>query len=216
MNSARRVCVKVTSSTSEPITTVEETRTFYVSLAASAIASEVLFEVKPMQKGQAVFVQKVQSGSESYQAGFRPGQRLVAICDSVRSNEMWSLEDRPSLNFVKMTLQMMRRNPATVQLEVGPPPLSPLEPPPFDATQTIGEQLEKEFAKASGAKSTTSDVQTRIKRRMDYLQEVEKRNDSVFLGIMFASFVLPAAVILAAAYFTGYLDTLYSSTMYMR
>jgi hypothetical protein len=41
-----------------------------------------------------------------------------------------------------------------------------------------------------------------------------QRNDSGFLAILAGSFLLPALVILAVAYFSGYLDNLYTNSLY--
>jgi hypothetical protein len=41
-----------------------------------------------------------------------------------------------------------------------------------------------------------------------------QRNDSRFLLILAGSFLLPALIILGVAYSTGYLDSLYSNSLY--
>ncbi len=44
----------------------------------------------------------------------RVGQRLVGISDPVRQDEVWQLQDRPSLRYVRDVLRM--RAPASITL----------------------------------------------------------------------------------------------------
>lgn len=189
-------------------TVAVELKRIELSLPADVVAQEVKFDVRPLKKGQAIYVEDVSPGTTAYEAGIRPGQRLLAISDAVRTEQMWALEDRPSLKFVRMTLQMLRRNPVQIVVETAPGVVKGSSAP-----RTIGEQLEEQLKSESKG---VSDVQKRMQRRRDYMAEVSQRNDSNLAVILFSAFLLPAITILTIAYFSGYLDTLYSNTMYLR
>lgn len=45
------------------------------------------------------------------------------------------------------------------------------------------------------------------------MEEASQRNDGPFFAGLFAAFLLPAAVILAVAYSSGYMDALYTNTL---
>jgi hypothetical protein len=57
-------------------------------------------------------------------------------------------------------------------------------------------------------KDEQSRSQERIAARKGYLQVVGQRNDGPFLAAMLAAFILPAVIILAVAFGTGYIDSL--------
>lgn len=58
--------------------------------------------------------------------------------------------------------------------------------------------------------ATQQDVRykARVQKRRDYMERESGRNDGPFFALLFSFFVLPAAVILAIAFSSGYLDTL--------
>lgn len=58
-----------------------------------------------------------------------------------------------------------------------------------------------------------TDVESRIKARKDYLETVGQRDDSKLLGLLATLFFLPAGIILAVAFATGYLDALQAGSL---
>lgn len=75
---------------------------------------------------------------------------------------------------------------------------------------TIGELMAAKQAAAEAKGMRKSDVVKRMERRAAYLEQVGQRNDSPYLAGAVALFVLPSLVILGWAYFSGYLDHIYS------
>jgi len=71
----------------------------------------------------------------------------------------------------------------------------------LESTLSIDEQREKSM------------VEARIKARKDYLNVVGQRDDSKLFILLGTAFLLPAAVILAVAFATGYLDALQVDTL---
>ena len=58
-----------------------------------------------------------------------------------------------------------------------------------------------------------SAAETRMKARKDYLEEVGGRDDSKFFAMVALAFLAPAAIILIAAFASGYMDELQMSTL---
>ena len=80
---------------------------------------------------------------------------------------------------------------------------------------TIADELTSRYAEARKLKKDLqqTDVQKRIEKRKEYMEVVEQRNDSTVLGWAVGLFLGPAVVILAVAYLSGYLDTMYSNSL---
>ncbi|MEW5314789.1 MAG: hypothetical protein WDW38_006259 [Sanguina aurantia] len=76
-----------------------------------------------------------------------------------------------------------------------------------------GDILAAQYEASEKADAELSAVQKRVQARASYMGVVGKRNDWGLGAILFCSFVLPAAVILAIAYFSGYLDTMYVNSL---
>ncbi|MEW5297429.1 MAG: hypothetical protein WDW36_000638 [Sanguina aurantia] len=85
--------------------------------------------------------------------------------------------------------------------------------PPAAPGMTIGDILAAQYEASEKADAELSAVQKRVQARASYMGVVGKRNDWGLGAILFCSFVLPAAVILAIAYFSGYLDTMYVNSL---
>ncbi len=71
-----------------------------------------------------------------WQAGVLRGQRLYEISDPIRADEMWVLNDRPSLRFVRDAFSM-RRSP-TIDLVLSRMPEAEPVSPPSSSTASGG------------------------------------------------------------------------------
>ena len=72
------------------------------------------------------------------QAGVLRGQRLYEISDPIRADEMWVLNDRPSLRFVRDAFSM-RRSP-TIDLVLSRMPEAEPVSPPSSLTASSGSE----------------------------------------------------------------------------
>jgi hypothetical protein len=54
-------------------------------------------------------------------------------------------------------------------------------------------------------------LRARTQKRREYMERESARNDGPFFALLLSFFVLPAAVILAIAFSSGYLDTIAES-----
>lgn len=79
--------------------------------------------------------------------------------------------------------------------------------------ESIGERLAREYAAAAATGRTPTAVEQRQKRRQERMELDAARDDRPFLLGVFALFVLPPLVILLVAWQSGYLDSLYLSTL---
>eukprot|EP00775_Hariotina_reticulata_P013100 gene13099-13228_t len=78
----------------------------------------IRFQLVPSGTGQAIVVESVAEGSSAQQAGVKVGMKLSGISDPVRRDEVWQLQDRPSLRYVRDVLRM--RANAYIQLQFEP------------------------------------------------------------------------------------------------
>mmetsp|Transcript_1788 Transcript_1788/g.5201 ORF Transcript_1788/g.5201 Transcript_1788/m.5201 type:complete len:189 (+) Transcript_1788:980-1546(+) len=176
-------------------------------------------------------------GMYVYQMGIEPGSKLVAISDPVRSGDLWELNERASLRFVRDSLQM-RINGRITLVTVPPTDVvrgrlaeAAVQAQAMaearaaavvkDGTQTLtaeeadGQEaeLKLESTLSIDEQREKSMVEARIKARKDYLNVVGQRDDSKLFILLGTAFLLPAAVILAVAFATGYLDALQVDTL---
>lgn len=227
----------------------EEEGPLSVEIDTADARRSIRLDVAPMGYGQAIVVVEVAGGSEAEEVGVRPGLRLTAISDPIRRNEVWKLQDRPSLKNIRELLKM--RSADTIQLEFEP--WDGVMPAPgvergnrisvtsssgnsasastsasvagsalssvdgaggaAAADESIGERLAREYAAASASGRTVTAVQQRQQRRQERMELDAARDDRPFLLGVFALFVLPPLVILLVAWKSGYLDSLYLSTL---
>ncbi|KAF6260043.1 hypothetical protein COO60DRAFT_1700504 [Scenedesmus sp. NREL 46B-D3] len=216
------------------------------------------FQAVPSGTGQAIVVSAVAEGSSAEEAGVRRGMKLTGISDPVRQYEVWDLQDRPSLRYIRDVLRMRSSSSITLRFQSVAELLQALEAADgtlsltnnsssssssseggntatSDSTPlssidslsnlasisendggTIAERLEQQYEQAQqgSAGKVMTGVEQREQRRKSYMEQVGQRNDSRFLLVLAGSFLLPALVILAVAYSTGYLDSLYANSLY--
>eukprot|EP00877_Chromochloris_zofingiensis_P007897 jgi/Chrzof1/3360/Cz12g22090.t1 len=96
---SHRLNCAASSTTTDVVTPTEDKLS--VSLATREALQSIKFDVMPEGRGQAIVVVAVAEGSEADQAGVTPGLKLTGISDPVRDSEVWQLQDRPSLRFVR-------------------------------------------------------------------------------------------------------------------
>lgn len=92
-----------------------------VELETAAALGSITFVDVPNRRGSDIALASVAPGSTAEAAGLRPGQRLIALSDPVRQQELWQLNERASLRFVRDAFRMRRT--AMVTLVVTPAPL---------------------------------------------------------------------------------------------
>ncbi|WIA34474.1 hypothetical protein OEZ86_012805 [Tetradesmus obliquus] len=249
--------LRAKSSQSEPQAAVDAA-VLSVDIPTAEARSCLRFQAVPSGTGQAIVVSAVAEGSSPEEAGVRRGMKLVGISDPIREYEVWDLQDRPSLRYVRDVLRMRSSNSITLRfLEVaellqaleaadgtlslttnnsrsssndgsstpisGSSPLSSIDSINSLASisdsdgSTIAERLQQQYEQAQQGSSSKplTGVEQREQRRQSYMEQVGQRNDSGFLAVLAASFLLPALVILAVAYSTGYLDSMYSNSLYI-
>lgn len=204
--------------------------TFRVTLPTAEAQQSIKFGLARARSGKdtAIIIDRLSGGVAASEAGVRPGQRLWSISDPIRANEMWQLNDRPSIRFVRDALLMRRMDSITLVLS-RQPMYADTDPQPaqsLDATSesaagraeesdsdssgtTVGEKLAAKWAldQEKGQQQMTS-FQRRQQRRKDYFQQQSSRDDGAFILGAAAAFLLPALAILAVAFFSGYLDRL--------
>ncbi len=79
------------------------------------------------------------------QAGVLQGQRLYEISDPIRADEMWVLNDRPSLRFVRDAFSM-RRSPTIDLVLSRMPEAEPVRPPSSSTASGGAEEPEPGMA----------------------------------------------------------------------
>eukprot|EP00191_Tetraselmis_sp_GSL018_P008669 CAMPEP_0177600636 /NCGR_PEP_ID=MMETSP0419_2-20121207/13770_1 /TAXON_ID=582737 /ORGANISM="Tetraselmis sp., Strain GSL018" /LENGTH=298 /DNA_ID=CAMNT_0019093725 /DNA_START=295 /DNA_END=1191 /DNA_ORIENTATION=- len=72
-------------------------------------------------RGRVIVITSVRPESEASKQGVQPGSRLVAISDPVRNGELWELNERASLRFVRDSLQMRVSGRITLVVELPDP-----------------------------------------------------------------------------------------------
>ena len=72
-----------------------------VELNTADAQASIKFVDVPNSRGQDIVLCEVQPSSAAADSGLRVGQKLLAISDPVRQNEMWQLNDRASFRFVR-------------------------------------------------------------------------------------------------------------------
>ena len=180
-----------------PVTSSPETKeeTLKLWLRAGDLPRDVLLEIfSDGGIGQQVIVVGVMEGSQADKAGIVPGMKLLAISDAVRTDVTWPLGNRPSLRFVKDTVLAIAAGAGK------------------DKEMQIEFTSRAVFTQAP-RNSEVNQVSERINRRQERMDIDDQRNDSKVLGIAVGLFVGPAILILAFAYFSGYLDSMYSNSL---
>lgn len=156
------------------------------------------------------------------QAGVRRGMRLTAISDPIRRNEVWKLQDRPSLKNIRELLRM--RSADTITLEFvpwdGPLPggvdgdsiptssagsamgsaLSSVDGSSLSSGESIGDRLARQYREAAATGRSPTAVQQRQQRRRERMELDARRDDRPFLLGVLALFVLPPLVILVVSW----------------
>ncbi|GMH44411.1 hypothetical protein BSKO_12363 [Bryopsis sp. KO-2023] len=151
---------------------------------------------------QYVVVTQVMPDSPCAEAGVKVGQKVLEVSDPVRYTEMWELKENASLRFVRDAVRYRSANTIDLVLQDDGDLVKEGE------KLTIGEKMEREWAKTASQREDLTAAQRRIKRRKEYMQTSSGRDNTPFFTIVFGLFVLPPAAILIIAYSTGYLDKL--------
>ena len=173
-----------------------------------------------------VLIEAVATGSQAFAAGVRPGDKVIAFSDPVRDAVLWTLSaNDASLRFIKDALRLRISPELTIVLE----PLEDAEAA-VEAQQDVNRQralaelsrsqpkeedgedaAEDEDAEAplvpppwSGGLPTVS--QRRNAKRQERLEEVGKRNDSLFFSALLAGVLATPVIILVLTYTQGWLE----------
>lgn len=91
-----------------------------VVLDTSEAQQALSFAVVAAGRGRAILVAACAAGSEAEVAGVRVGQQLLALSDPIRQDEVWSLNERVSLRYVRDALRMRRCDTLALELSLEP------------------------------------------------------------------------------------------------
>ncbi len=100
------VCAAASTPPSLPATS--NTNQLRVTLDTAEAQDSIKFVDVPNRTGADIVLCEVIPDSAAAIAGLRVGQKLLAISDPVRQNEMWQLNDRASFRFVRDAFRMRR------------------------------------------------------------------------------------------------------------
>lgn len=164
--------------------------------------------VEAIYRGEkAILISAVAEGSEAFAQGLRPGQRILSVSDPIRNTEMWEVDGRTSLRYVRDALKMRRAPTLNLVVEA------------IDLDQVIFEDgADVEYAPGDEPRDAEGNIirparpltplERRIKKRQERYEIEAQRNDAPYLALVGSLFFVPALVILGVAYSTGYLDRL--------
>jgi hypothetical protein len=81
-----------------------------VELSTEDVQNSIQFDTIPLNGGKtrAIVVSSVLANSACAKAGIQPGMRLLQLSDPIQANQVWSLNDRASLRYVKDAVRMQR------------------------------------------------------------------------------------------------------------
>lgn len=81
-----------------------------VELSTEDVQNSIQFDTMPLNGGKtrAIVVSSVLANSACAEAGIQPGMRLLQLSDPIQANQVWSLNDRASLRYVKDAVRMQR------------------------------------------------------------------------------------------------------------
>lgn len=96
----------------------------------------VLLEPYQEGKAQCIIISGVAQGSQAWDAGVRPGQRLVGISDPNNNDQVWELNASTSLRFVRDALRF--RIAASIRFDVDTDVIVPAAAP--EAAASDGDQ----------------------------------------------------------------------------
>lgn len=140
-----------------------------VELGTAGAQASLGLAATAVGRGKAIMISRVAPGSEAEQAGVRPGQRLLAVSDPVRRDEVWPLGDRSSLRYVRDALRMRRCDTVTLELAVDPmldPGAAPGGPAGEAAAAAACAAASQDEAAASGGSLDEADLLQALGARM--------------------------------------------------
>lgn len=118
MHPARQItCQSADSSPPTQTSTSEaQAETLKIELDTSEAQSSLRFCAVRAGTGKAIVVEAVAIESAAEAAGIRPGQQLLALSDPIRAEDVWTLNERASLRYVRDAIRMRRT--AFIKLEI--------------------------------------------------------------------------------------------------
>eukprot|EP00798_Chlamydomonas_sp_ICE-L_P017655 gene17655-24001_t len=190
--------------------------------------------------GQAVVVVGVLEDSPADKAGIVAGMKVLAVSDPVKTTDMFMMNERPSLRFVKDALRMRRTLPVEIWLQPNFITAAPELPEPSpqavqsdngvlgslenlvsdsdgsesdDNGITLANNLASRYEETIRQKRLDNEVRQRIERRQAYMAVDDARDDTKLILGLVVAFVGPAFAILAYAASSGFLDNMYLSSL---
>eukprot|EP00793_Prasinoderma_coloniale_P003201 PRCOL_00005836-RA len=132
-----------------------------------------------------VVVDDVYDEGEAYRRGLRRGMVLKAMTgtNGDERTEMWELDDKVSLRYIKETIRLARYPMTMIFLEG-----ADVRPTPAEIAAVVGND-------AATASMTESEM--RIARRKAYQEIDDSRNDFPLVGALLALVIVPPIVVLA-------------------
>jgi len=91
-----------------------------VTLDTDEISSSVEFSRTQIgQRSSVILVSRVKAGSVAEQEGLKVGQQLLAISNPSQPEDLWNLNERPSLRFVTDAVRLSRSSTVTIEVTGG-------------------------------------------------------------------------------------------------
>ena len=183
-----------------------------VTLRTREARASLRFTEGRVQQSTVVLVEAVGVGSEAQEQGVQPGDQVLALSDPVRPAELWQLNSRASVHFVRDALRLRVSPQVTLVLA----PLEDAAGAVAAAAAAAAQQQQHSVEQRSGAEGDADAVspnerplpsaaQRRIKKRSEYLDVVSQRNDAPFFAALLVGVLATPLLLLALAYSNGWL-----------
>ncbi|CAK0784071.1 hypothetical protein CVIRNUC_007274 [Coccomyxa viridis] len=167
-----------------------------------------------------VVISAVAEGSAAQQSGVRPGQRLLTVSDPINTDQDLEIVPGTKVKKVYDTIQLSRATEVSFQLSRS----SVEDDPSFDmAKAQQGINLPQTGGTSQGTDTPSytsarpqggkSEIEEKYAKRMEMRDEymntepISSGNRGLF-AFVFALLIVPAGIILAIAFSSGYMDTI--------
>jgi len=165
-----------------------------------------------------VVVSAVAEGSAAQKSGVRPGQRLLTVSDPINMGEDLEIVPGTKVKKIYDTIQLSRATEVSFQFSQS----SVEDDPDFDMAkaqqginlpQTSGSSQGSNVSATQSARPQggKSEIEQKYAKRMEmrdeYMNKEPTADKPLFAGI-FALLLVPALIILAIAFTSGYMDTI--------
>ena len=184
-----------------------------VTLRTREARASLRFTEGRVQQSTVVLVEAVGVGSEAQEQGVQPGDQVLALSDPVRPAELWQLNSRASVRFVRDALRLRVSPQVTLVLAPLEDAAGAVAAAAAAAQSRAEQQSVEQRSGAEGDADAVSPFQRplpsaaprRIKKRSEYLDVVSQRNDAPFFAALLVGVLATPLLLLALAYSNGWL-----------